>query len=269
MNNIESKVLEMKFDNEQFESAVATTMSTLDKFKEKLKFDDASKNIHKLGQATTNYQYSLQDVGTSLSNLERYFASCGTIGAKIFDTLTTKAAGFVTNGIGKIVSSITQGGMSRAMNLEQAKFQMEGILGDAKKVHRVIYDDILPELQGTPYSLDQAAVVIGQLTASGKTSSEQIKRAIRGMAGLAAMTGHELSDVGRIYTKIAGNGVMMAEELNQLSGYGVNAAADLAKFYKGVENGSYQATRQTLKDMEAIKKEYGEFILQKTIFDCE
>ena len=99
MNNIESKVLEMKFDNEQFESAVATTMSTLDKFKEKLKFDDAGKNIHKLGQATNDYQYSLQDVGTSLSNLERYFSACGTIGSKIFDTLTTKAANFVTNGI--------------------------------------------------------------------------------------------------------------------------------------------------------------------------
>jgi len=259
MNNIESRVLEMKFDNEQFESAVATTMSTLDKFKEKLKFDDVGKGIHKLGQATAGYEYTLNDVGTSLSNLERYFASCGTIGAKIFDTLTTKAANFVTNGIGKVISSITEGGMSRAMNLEQAKFQMEGILGDAKKVHRVIYDDILPELQGTPYSLDQAAVVIGQLTASGKTSSEQIKRAIRGMAGLAAMTGHELSDVGRIYTKIAGNGVMMAEELNQLSGYGVNAAADLAKFYKGVEKGSYQSTQKTLEDMAKIKEAYGEF----------
>ena len=259
MNNIESRVLEMKFDNEQFESAVATTMNTLDKFKEKLKFEDASKNIHKLGQATTNYQYTLQDVGTSLSNLERYFSSCGTLGSKIFDTLTTKAAGFVTNGIGKIVSSITQGGMSRAMNLEQAKFQLDGILKDAQLTHRVIYDDILPELQGTPYSLDQAAVVISQLASSGKTSSEQIKRATRGMAGLAAMSGHSLEEVGRIYTKVAGNGVLMAQELNQLSGYSINAAAALKDFYNMVEKNHELGTPQTIKDMKAIKEAYGEF----------
>lgn len=259
MNNIESRVLEMKFDNEQFESAVATTMSTLDKFKDKLKFKDSSKGLRDLGAATSNYQYTLQDVGESLANLEKRFSTMGTIGARIFEKLTDSAYGFVARGIGNIVGSITQGGMSRAMNLEQARFQMQGILKDSKEVHRVIYDDILPELQGTPFSLDQAAVVIGQLVASGKESSEEIKRATRGMAGLAAMTGHQFSDVGRIFTKVAGNGVMMAEELNQLSGYGVNAAADLSKFYKQLAEDSSLGTEQAIEDMEAIMAEYGEF----------
>ncbi len=259
MNSIDQKVVEMKFDNSQFESAVSQTMSTLEKFKSKLNFKDTGKGLDKLGKATSEYQYTLQDVGQSVSNLEKRFSAVGTVGARIFEKLTDSAYGFVTKGIRNIVGSITQGGMSRAMNLEQARFQMQGILKDSEKVHRVIYEDILPELQGTPFSLDQAAVVIGQLTASGKTSSEQIKRATRGMAGLAAMTGHSFEDVGRIFTKVAGNGVMMAEELNQLSGYGVNAAADLANFYKGVEKGSYQSTKQTLKDMAAIKEAYGEF----------
>ena len=259
MNSIDQKVVEMKFDNTQFESAVAQTMSTLEKFKDKLKCKGTEKGISKLGKTTSDYQYTLQDVGQSLSNLEKRFSALGTIGGRIFENLTDSAYSFVTKGIGNIVSSITQGGMSRAMNLEQARFQMKGILQDTEKVHAVIYDYILPELQGTPYSLDQAAVVMGQLIASGKTNEEQIRRATRGIAGLAAMTGHSFEDVGRIFTKVAGNGVMMAQELNQLSGYGINAAADLAKFYNGVEEGSYKSTRQTLKDMAAIKEEYGEF----------
>lgn len=259
MNNIESRVLEMKFDNEQFESAVSTTMDTLDKFKDKLKFDGDTKGLKNLGKATSNYQYTLQDVGESLANLERRFSAMGTIGARVLERLTDSAYGFVKSGVSKLFSDIVQGGQSRAMNLDQAKFQLEGILKSAEKVNRVIYSDILPQLQGTPFSLDQAAVVMGQLAASGKTTSEQIQRATRGIAGLAAMTNHSFADVGRIFTKVAGNGVMMAEELNQLSGYGVNAASDLANFFKMVEKDSSKGTAQTLKDMAAIKEAFGEF----------
>ena len=183
----------------------------------------------------------------------------GTICARVLERLTDSAYGFIKSGISRFLGDIVQGGQSRAMNLEQAKFQLEGILGSAEKVNRVIYSDILPQLQGTPFSLDQAAVVMGQLAASGKTSSEQIQRATRGIAGLAAMTNHSFADVGRIFTKVAGNGVMMAEELNQLSGYGVNAASDLSKFFKMVEEDASKATPQTLKDMEAIKEAFGEF----------
>lgn len=257
MNNIESKVLEMKFDNEQFESAVATTMSTLDKFKEKLKFDDAGKNIHKLGQATNDYQYSLQDVGTSLSNLERYFSACGTIGSKIFDTLTTKAANFVTNGIGNFFSGITQGGLSRAMNLEQARFQMQGIYKDAEKVHSIIYDAILPELMGTPYSLDQAAVVIGQLGASGIQSAEQVRQATRAISGLAAMSGRGFDEVGRVFSKVAGQGNMMGGELQQLSTYGINAAANLSEYFKLVAKGQGDASKAVQKHVKEVADAFG------------
>ena len=38
---IDEKIVEMKFDNKNFESNVATTMSTLDKFKQKLNLTGA------------------------------------------------------------------------------------------------------------------------------------------------------------------------------------------------------------------------------------
>ena len=259
MNNIENKVVEMKFDNSQFEAAVAKTMDTLDKFKEKLNFEGAGKGLDKLGKASGNYQYTLNDIGQSLDSLNGKFSTMGNIGRRVLENLTDSAYKFVSKGIGGMISGVTSGGLSRAMNLEQAKFQLQGIFKDANEVKRVIYDDILPELQGTPFSLDQAAVVMGQLAASGKTSSEQIKRATRGIAGLAAMTNHSFADVGRIFTKVAGNGAMMAQELNQLSGYGVNAAADLAKFFQIVEKDASKATPQTLEDMAQIKEAFGEF----------
>ena len=257
MNSIDQKVVEMKFDNSQFESAVSQTMSTLEKFKSKLNFKDTSKGIDKLGKATSEYQYTLQDIGQSLANLEKRFGVMGTVGARIFEKLTDSAYGFVTKGIGNLVSGITQGGMSRAMNLEQAKFQMQGIYKDAQKVHDIIYDAILPELMGTPYSLDQAAVVIGQLGASGIQSAEQVKQATRAISGLAAMSGRGFDEVGRVFSKVAGQGNMMGGELQQLSTYGINAAANIADYFKQVVKGEAEASDAVKQSILEIQAAYG------------
>lgn len=257
MNNIENRIVEMKFDNSQFEAAVAKTMDTLDKFKEKLNFENAGKGMDKLGKATGNYQYTLNDIGQSLDQLNGRFSNMGTIGRRVLENLTDAAFNFAKNGIGNMFSGITQGGLSRAMNLEQAKFQMQGIFKDAEKVRSVIYDDILPELQGTPYSLDQAAVVIGQLGASGIKSSEQIHQATRAIAGLAAMSGRGFDEVGRIFSKVAGQGNMMGGELQQLSTYGINAAANLVEYFKKVAKGQADASDSVKEHIAEIQDAYG------------
>lgn len=258
MNNVENRIVEMKFDNEQFEAAVAKTMDTLDKFKQKLNFEDAGKGMDKLGKASSNYQYTLNDIGQSLDHLNGRFSAMGIIGRRVLENLTDKAVNFATKGIGGMFSGITSGGLSRAMNLEQARFQMQGIYKDATKVKSVIYDDILPELQGTPYSLDQAAVVIGQLGASGIQSSEQIREATRAIAGLAAMSGRGFDEVGRIFSKVAGQGNMMGGELQQLSSYGINAAADISKYFQQVDKGTASASDSVKQHIAEIAEAYGD-----------
>lgn len=267
MNNIENRIVEMKFDNEQFESAVAKTMDTLDKFKEKLNFNNAGKGMDNLGKATGNYQYTLNDIGQSLDQLNSRFSTMGTIGRRVLENLTDSAVNFAKNGLSKMFGDITHGGLSRAMNLEQAKFQMQGIYKDAEKVYDVIYNDILPELQGTPFSLDQAAVVIGQLGASGIQSSKQIRQATRAIAGLAAMSGRGFDEVGRIFSKVAGQGNMMGGELQQLSTYGINAAANISEYFTKVANGEEKASKKVKAHVAEIIDAYGD-LSEGTIRDA-
>lgn len=267
MNNVENKIVQMKFDNEQFESAVATTLGTLDKLKEKLKFDDAGKGLENLGKASGNYNYTLNDIGQSLDQLNSRFSTMGNIGRRVLENLTDKAMEFATKGIGGMFSGVTSGGLSRAMNLEQARFQMQGIFKDAEKVRSVIYDDILPELQGTPYSLDQAAVVIGQLGASGIQASEDVRQATRAIAGLAAMSGRGFDEVGRIFSKVAGQGNMMGGELQQLSTYGINAAANLSEYFNKVASGEEQASDAVKQHVQEIIDAYGD-LSEGTIRDA-
>ena len=48
---VDERVVEMRFDNKQFEQNVSTTMSTLDKLKAKLKLKDASEGLDNLGKS--------------------------------------------------------------------------------------------------------------------------------------------------------------------------------------------------------------------------
>lgn len=268
MNNIENRIVEMKFDNAQFEQAVAQTMSTLDKFKDKLNFDDAGKGMDKIGEATGGLSGILGGLGGVIDSVADHFSNLSGVGSRVFDALTSGVTGFITNGLNKLASDVVQGGQSRAMNLEQAKFQLQGILGNAQEVNRVIYDDILPELQGTPFSLDQAAVVMGQLAASGKKSSEEVRQGTRAIAGAAAMTNSSFADMGRIFTKVAGNGRVMGDTLQEMSSRGLNAAADIGKVFDMTEAEVREAVTagQISYDMfaQAMDQLYGEQATKST-----
>ena len=51
-DTIDQRVVEMRFDNKQFESNVATSMSTLDKLKQKLNLSGASKGLENIDSAS-------------------------------------------------------------------------------------------------------------------------------------------------------------------------------------------------------------------------
>ena len=66
---IDNRVVQMSFDNKNFETNVATSMSTIDKLKQKLNFTGASKGLENLTAAARNVDLSNIDKGVdSLSN---------------------------------------------------------------------------------------------------------------------------------------------------------------------------------------------------------
>lgn len=48
MSNIEQRILEMKFNNGQFENALKTSLGSLDRLKQSLNFSGAGKIPHRL-----------------------------------------------------------------------------------------------------------------------------------------------------------------------------------------------------------------------------
>lgn len=223
---VDERIVEMRFDNKQFEQNVKTSMSTLDKLKQKLKLKDASKGFEEMGAAANKVSFS--KVEASLAALEKRFSTTGIIGMRVIQNLTDSAMRYVRQINSFVSGSIINGGIRRATNLENAQFQLQGLLQDSEKVAAVM-KNVGDAVDGTAYSLDAAANVASQLAASGMEAGDEMFTALRGVAGVAAMTNSTYEDIGRIYTQVAGQGRMMGDQLLQLSGRGMNAAATLAK----------------------------------------
>lgn len=220
---IDGKIVEMRFDNSDFERNVAQSMSTLDKLKQALNFDSA-KGIESVGKAAKGL--SMDGVGSAVEAVQAKFSALQVVGMTALSELTKAAMNFGSNVIKSVIDPIKTGGMNRAMNIEQAKFQLEG-LGVAWKD---IEDDINYGVKDTAYGLDAAAKAASQLTASGVQLGDEMKGALRGISGVASMTSSSYEEISPIFTTIAGQGKVMTMQLRQLESRGLNAAATLGKY---------------------------------------
>ncbi len=224
---VDERVVEMRFDNKDFESNVKTSMNTLERLKASMKFDKAAESLKDIDKAARSV--SFESMATSVSNLENRFSILGIAGKRAIENITDSVMNFGKKTWSFLTSGITSGGLTRAMNLENAHFQLQGLLKDEQAVAAVM-EDVNYAVDGTAYSLDAAAKVASQLAASGMRAGDAMKHSLRGVAGVAAMTNSSYEDIGRIFTQVAGQGRLMGQDLLQLSSRGMNAAATIADY---------------------------------------
>ena len=218
----------MKFDNAQFEKNCKETMSTLDKLKEKLHMTKSASSLNELGDVAKGL--GLDAIDKSLTSVNKKMSILGIAGATVISELTKSAMNFAKTVTTTVPKIIKEGGWTRAMNIEQAKFQLEG-LGIA---WAQVGDQISNAVSGTAYSMDSAAKAASQLAASGIEISgvgDQMERTLKAISGVAAQTNSSYDEIANIFTTVAGNGRLMGDQLRQLSYRGMNAAATLAKAF--------------------------------------
>ena len=220
---IEKEVVKMEFDNSDFEKKTKESMSTIEKLKKALNFDTAKETLSNFAKQANELDFNgLKD---SVDTIAKRFSNLGIVGMTVISRLTNA----MVDGVKKITASISgmiaSGGLSRAMNIEKAKFQLEGL--------GVAWDDIKEDIdygvKDTAYGLDAAATAAAQLSASGVQIGEEMKTSLRAISGVAAMTGASYDEIARVFEAGAGQGRVMMGELTRLAERGVNATAVLAK----------------------------------------
>lgn len=229
---VDSRVLEMQFDNRQFESNISATIASLEELKKSLNMTGASKGLENIGAASKNVD--LSNISAGVAALENRFSTLGIVGMRVIENLTDSMMRLAGKTLNFLTSGVVQGGIRRAMNLEDAHFQLQGLLNDEKAVSAVM-KNVSDSVDGTAYSLDSAAKVASQLAASGMRAGDKMYTSLRAVAGVAAMTNSSYDDIGRIFTQVAGQGRLMGNDLLSLASRGMNAAAVLGKHFNKTE----------------------------------
>lgn len=229
---IEERIVEMKFDNKQFESGVKETRKTIEQLNKDLEFRNASQGIQNVQNAFNSLDLSVMLKG--FENFKTQLSGIEIFTKRIIENLADSLYSGIqklNSGLTSVFRQISEGGARRAQNIEQAKFQLEG-LGVAWED---IKGDIDYAVSGTAYGLDAAARAASQLVASNIQLGDEMKSSLRGISGLAAMTNSSYEDIASIFTKVAGQGRLMGDDLNRIAVRGINAAAELAKVFNVTE----------------------------------
>ena len=90
-NTIDQRVVEMKFDNRDFERNTLVTIRTLEALKKSLELNDATAGFARIEAAARNVQ--LGDISSSVDNISSKFNALGAIGFTLFQNLTNYAIG--------------------------------------------------------------------------------------------------------------------------------------------------------------------------------
>lgn len=226
---IDQKVVEMKFDNAQFERGVQQTVNSIDGLKKSLDFTGVEKNVSTIGKALGNLP--LDSIANSVSALEDRFSAFGIAGMVIIERLTNACINFVSKGLGGIIRTITSKGLTRAFNIENAHFLLQGLLSDENEV-QAIMSVANESVLDTAYGYDEAAKAAAAFVASG-LKAEQLIQPLRAIAGTAASFNADYSRVADLFTNISGQGRVMTQNLYSFSAMGMNYPAILAKYLQG------------------------------------
>ena len=228
---IDEKVVQMKFDNSNFEKNVAKTLKTLDNLKWKITETDleSGKGLSNLNKAAKNVDMS--GLAKGIETVQARFSALQVIGVTALANLTNSAVNAGKKIVSALGDALVNGGKNRALNIQNAKFQIEGLLGteEFQKQWTRIDESINWAVKDTAYGYDSAAKAASQFMASSIKVGEQMDYSLRAISGVAAMTNSTYDDIANVFTRVAGQGRVMAIDLNSLAARGMNAAAVLGK----------------------------------------
>ena len=242
---------ELTFKNDGFEQKVEQSLGTLRKLKEALNFKGCEASFDEVSKAADNFH--LDKISSGIDQLTRRFSLLGIVGMTNIVDLTRAIRGKLLGAVNTVTGKIVEGGKRRAMNVEQARFLLQGLIDSSSEIEEIM-KNAKDSVTDTAYGYDQAAMAAAQFATSGVKGGEQMLKALSGVAGVAATTNSEYSSISEIFTQVAGKGRLMGDELLQLSSRGLNAAAIIAKYFNNVQNGSVEATDSVKKSIKELSK---------------
>ena len=222
---IDERVVEMKFDNKQFETNVRTSMSTLEKLKDSLNMRGAAKSFEELDKASKKVDMS--ELGSAVESVRLKFSALQVVAITALQNITN--------------SAISAGErLVRALSIDQVSAGWDKLAKKTTSVATLVaqgYDMSTVEEQlerlnwftdETSYNFTDMVDSISKFTAAGQDLKSSVS-AMEGIANWAALSGQNASTASRAMYQLSqamGAGVMRLEDYKSIQ----TANMDTAEF---------------------------------------
>lgn len=202
MNNIDSRIVEMQFDNKQFESGISDSIKSLEKLKESLNLKDAGSALSNLGKAAGNVALTplkngIQGVSMSLLDVAK--------NAAVFATVE-KYVNRATDAVENLVKSMSIDQVSAGWSKYNDKVEGVQTIMAATGASIDVVNASLEKLQWftdeTSYGFNDMVSSIGKFTSAGLGLDESVN-AMMGIANWAALSGTNAKTASSAYYNLS------------------------------------------------------------------
>lgn len=257
---IDQRVVQMEFDNRRFEKNVSTTMSSLEKLKQKLNFTGAVKGFDNISAATK--KVDMKGLSSAVDTVNTRFSALEVMGVTALANITNSAV----NAGKRILSALTIQPVTTGFQEYETQINaIQTILANTQSKGSTLedvnaaLDKLNTYADKTIYNFTEMTRNIGTFTAAGVDLDKSVS-AIQGIANLAAVSGSTSQQASTAMYQLSqalASGTVKLMDWNSVVNAGMggevfqNALKETAKVH-GVaidsmieKNGSF---RETLKE---------------------
>lgn len=268
---VDERVVEMRFDNAQFEKNVHQTMQSLEKLNDSLRLDGAEKGFEKISDASAKVDFD--EMQGALDNLSGKFSAVEVMGVAALSHITRQA---VDTGE-KLVKSlsldqVTSGWNKYAQKTASVQTIMNATGKSIAKVNGYL-EKLMWFSDETSYGFTDMTSALSTLTSTGGSIEKMIPM-IMGMANATAYAGKGAAEFQRVIYNLAqsyGTGAIQlidwksveqagvaSQQLKQLL---IDTGVEMGKIKKGaVTTGSFDNSLQKKwADREVMEKAFGKY----------
>lgn len=186
---VDDRVVQMQFDNAQFERETKRSLNTIDRLKASLNFDRASDSLN--GLSTAASKLDLSPVSDGIDTISMRFRALDIVAATVISNITNKVVGLGKQMISAFAIDPIKTGLAEyetqigAVQTILANTQSRGTTLD--QVNAAL-DELNHYADMTIYNFTEMTKNIGTFTAAGVDLDTSVQ-AIKGIANLAAVSG--------------------------------------------------------------------------------
>lgn len=221
-DEVERKVVEMRFENEQFQRNIKQTIKSLDNLSDKLEMDTASRGFDMLQKTVNKFNW-----GTFSQGLDMVLGKFNSWTYNIERTFKTRVADRIINATESLVKGMSFDQVSSGYNKYTEKMESIMTIMNATGKSMEEVDEYLQELMTysdeTSYSFTDMTKALATFTSSGA----DIENAIPMIEGIANATAHAGKGAAALQSALLnlsqsyGSGALQAIDWKSLTGYGV------------------------------------------------